>query len=659
LPSIKIYIKKYMVAKGKIISVVLLLIMSLFGFSQKDFKHIHNDIVEAEMKSHSKKQHQNKGVPQAANYDLKYHRCEWEVNPEVNYIKGAVTSYFVPLIAGFNQIYFDLSTALTVDSVKYNGNNLIFSQATTDVLEINLPSTLSQNVLDSVTVYYQGVPVNSTSLGGTFVQSSHLNDSIIWTLSEPYGAMEWWPCKQDLYDKIDSVDIIVTTPQKYRVGSQGLLVNETTSGLNKIYHWRHRYPIAAYLISLAVTNYAVFSNNVTLSQGNLEVLNYVYPEDSVGFYNLSGGVIPVMEMMDTLYGPYPFMNEKYGHAQFSRGGGMEHQTMSSMYNFSQSLITHELAHQWFGDKVTCGSWKDIWLNEAFATYSVGIMFKNINPVWWKPWRESTIGAVIAQPDGSVYCPDTTNVSRIFDSRLSYHKGAYVLRMLEWKVGSNTFFQGVRNYIADTNLAYGYARTDHLKNHLETVSGKNLTEFFNDWFYGEGHPSYQVVWSQLGNNASFTINQTQSHNSVSFFEMPVPVYLKGQNQDTTLVFNHTFSGEVFNATIPFTIDSVFFDPELWILSANPTVLSVDELENSENQFIIYPNPSASNVNIWVSKTKKVNAIKMYDALGRDVTPSITKKSNNFYELQTQTFAKGNYIIELQINDKLIREKWSKL
>lgn len=648
-----------MLVKLKFIGISVFFMIHVIGFSQENYNEVLHDIVEAEMKSHSKKQPINKGVLQAANYDLKYHRCEWDVNPEINYIKGAVTSYFVPVITGFNQIYFDLSNALTVDSVKYNGNNVVFSQATAGVLQINLPVALPQNTLDSVTVFYQGVPVNSTSLGGTFVQSSHLNDSIIWTLSEPYGAMEWWPCKQDLYDKIDSIDIIVTTPQKYRVGSQGLLVKESTVGLNKVYHWKHRYPIAAYLISLAVTNYAVFSNNVALSQGNLEVLNYVYPEDSSSNYNLSLGVIPVIQMMDTLFGVYPFMNEKYGHAQFSRGGGMEHQTMSSMYDFSQTLITHELAHQWFGDKVTCGSWKDIWLNEAFATYSVGIMFKHINPMWWKPWRITTIDAVVQQPDGSVYCPDTTNVSRIFDSRLTYHKGAYVLRMLEGKIGSANFFQGVRNYIADTNLIYGYARTNHLKTHLETVSGQNLTEFFNDWFYGEGHPSYQVVWSQLGNNATFTINQTQSHGSVSFFDMPVPIYVKGQNQDTTLVFNHTFSGEVFNATLPFTIDSVFFDPELWILSANPTVLSVDELENSVNQFIIYPNPSAANVNIWVSKTKKINSIKMYDALGRDVTPFIIEKSNNFYELQTQSFSRGNYIIEIEITDKLIRQKWNKL
>lgn len=648
-----------MTVKHIILFITSFLLLIFTSYSQNSYIGNFNKIVEAETKSYSKKQLINKGVPQAANYDLKYHRCEWEVNPEVNYIKGSVTSYFVPLVPGFNQIYFDLSNALMVDSVIYNGNNLIFSQATTDVLEINLPSVLTQNTVDSITIFYQGVPVNSTSLGGTFVQSSHANDSIIWTLSEPYGAMEWWPCKQDLYDKIDSVDIIVTTPSKYRVGSQGLLVNETVVGSNKIYHWKHRYPIAAYLISIAVTNYAVFSNNISLSQGNLPMLSYVYPEDSLNSYNSTQDIIPMLQVLDTLIGQYPFMNEKYGHAQFSRGGGMEHQTMSSMYDFSFGLMAHELAHQWFGDKVTCGSWKDIWLNEGFATYLTGIMHKELAPIWWEGWKTSTIGIVTAQPDGSVFCTDTTDVSRIFSSRLTYHKGAYLLRMLEGKLGRANFYMGVRNYITDVNLAYNYAITDDLKTHLENASGQNLTEFFNDWFYGEGHPSYQVIWSQLGNNASFTIDQSQSHASVSFFEMPVPIYVKGQGQDTTFIFDHTFSGETFNINVPFTIDSVFFDPELWILSANSTVLSVDELEKSENHFIIYPNPSANNVNVWVSKKESIEAIKVYDMLGKEVTPTILKKSNSFYEIQTESFSSGNYIIEVQINDELIRQKWNKL
>ena len=133
------------------------------------------------------------------------------------------------------------------------------------------------------------------------------------------------------------------------------------------------------------------------------------------------------------------------------------------------------------------------------------------------------------------------------------------REVEWKIGEQNFFQGLRNYSNDVNHAYSYAMTDNLKAHLETISGLTLTEFFNDWYYGEGHPSYQVAWGQTGNNATFTINQTQSNASVSFYEMPIPVYVKGQGMDTTYVFDHQFSGETFNVTVPFTIDSVFFDP----------------------------------------------------------------------------------------------------
>ncbi len=634
----------------------LIVLIASVSFGQNNYNKIFKDIVEAESKGFANKIN-SKGAPQSADYDLKYHRLEWTIDPELFYISGAVTTYFEPVVANFNAIYFDLSNVLTVDSVLRNGIHLSYTQPAGNVLKIDFASSLQQNTLDSITVFYQGAPVALSGFG-SFVQSSHLNDSIIWTLSEPFGALEWWPCKQDLIDKIDSIDVIVTTPLKNKVGSQGLLVSETTVGSNKIYHWKHRYPIATYLISVAITNYAQFSNNLNLSQGNLEVLNYVYPEDSNSFYSLSSGIIPVMEMFDTLYGPYPFMNEKYGHAQFGWGGGMEHQTMSSMGNFSQHLITHELAHQWFGDKVTCGSWEDIWLNEGFATYSAGLMFRYINPVWWKSWRESVIDNVTAQPDGSVFCTDTTDYTRIFSSRLSYNKGAYLLRMLEWKLGAQDFFAGVRNYLSDNNLAYDFAKTDHLKTHLEAVSGQNLTEFFNDWYYGEGHPTYQVTWSQVGSYVTFTLNQTQSHGSVLFFDMPVPIYAKGQNSDTTFVFDHTFSGKVFNATIPFTIDSIFFDPERWILSSNPTVLSVNEfVENDE--ITIYPNPSSNKLNIWMSKELEVLEIRLFDALGRNVTSTIIEKSNNFYEIQTEQHASGNYIVEIRLSDRLIRKKWTKL
>ncbi|MCB0380107.1 MAG: T9SS type A sorting domain-containing protein [Flavobacteriales bacterium] len=600
-----------------------------------------------------------KGVVETENYNLYYHRLVWEINPEILYIKGEITSYFSPVATNFNQIYFDLTTALTVDSVIYHDTLVSFTQLPNNSLQINLPYEIGINSLDSITVYYQGVPQNSGF--GSFVQSSHLNDSIIWTLSEPFGAYEWWPCKNGLYDKIDSIDVIVTTPKKYRVGSQGLLINEVEIGANKTYHWKHRYPISTYLISIAVTNYASFTINANLSQGVLPIVNYIYPEDSITYFPQINAITPIIELFDSLFGVYPFMNEKYGHAQFGWGGGMEHQTMSSMGGFSEHLMSHELGHQWFGDKVTCGSWSDIWLNEGFATYCTGMFYKHLSPVWFKPWKEDMINSATSLPDGSVYNPDTTSVSRIFSSRLSYKKAAFLVRMLEWKVGSQLFYQAINNYLSDVNLAYHFATTENLKNHLETLSGLDLTEFFNDWYYGEGFPSYQITWAQNGTDVFFKVNQTQSHNSVAFFDIPIPIYLKGQGLDTTVVFDHTFSGQHFTISIPFTIDSVFFDPELWILSKN-NIVTYDINTSFSHEFLdsqvdIYPNPT-NNI-LSISSLKPITKVIVYDALGKQIKQLVIGEGDIKLDVNTTNFPKGIYFIEIQVEKEIIRKKVSKI
>ena len=598
-----------------------------------------------------------KGVAEAANYDLKYHRFNWEVNPSIKYIKGDVTTFFVPLISNFNEIYFDLSSALTVDSVKYHDSLISFNHFGDNSLRLNLPSIIPQSTLDSVTIFYQGVPPATSN--DAFTQSTHASQPVIYTLSEPFGAHEWWPCKESLSDKIDSIDIFVTTPKQYKVGSQGLLVNTTTNGVTNTYHWKHRYPIVTYLISLAVTNYAEFTINANLTQGILPIQNFVYPEDSATSYNQINFIKPIIELYDSLFTPYPFMNEKYGHAQFGWNGGMEHQTMSSMGNFSESLMAHELAHQWFGDKVTCDSWTEIWLNEGFATYCTGLFYKYNAPIWWMPWREDMINTVTSQPGGSVYNPDTTNISRIFSSRLSYKKGAYLLRMLDWKVGETNFFQAINNYLADVNLAYNFSSTQNLKNHLEIVSGIDLTEFFNDWYYGEGFPSYQITCSQVGGNVNFVVNQTQSHNSVSFYEMPIPIYVKGQGFDTTFVFDHTFSGQFFSATLPFSIDSVFFDPELWILSKNNTVdftVGIDKIIEL-NDVKVYPNPTSHVVNILANQ--QILNIKVFDALGKQLEPiKYTINSVNGI-VDISNLKNGIYTIEIEFKNSSIRKKITKI
>ncbi len=531
-----------------------------------------------------------KGV--GTNYDLRYHRLEWTVDPAVCYIQGSVTSYFVTTVAGVNTLAFELSASLTVDSVKFHGNHISFTHPA-DVVNINLGSSLPVGQLDSVQVFYQGNPSAGTGFG-SFIQTDHGGTPVVWTLSEPYGARDWWPCKSILSDKIDSIDIIVTTPQAYRVASNGVLVSETLSGPDKIYHWKHRYPIAAYLIAIAVTNYAVYSDFVPLGNDTLEMLNYVYPENLSAFQSGTPLQINVLQLYDSLFGEYPYIREKYGHAQFGWGGGMEHQTMSFVINEGYDLLAHEMAHQWYGDKVTCNSWHDIWVNEGFATYSQGLTLEHLwgGGAWWIPWLKGHIQNITSLPDGSVYCYDTTTVARVFDWRLSYEKGALVLHMLRWIVGDDAFFQGLKDIQTDPLLAYGYAGTEDIKRIFETASGVQLDGFFDDWIYQQGHPVYTLTsLVHPDSSVSVTLQQTPSHASVTFFEMPVPLQFKNASHDTILVFNHSYSGQTFMAMPGFMPDSILFDPDCKLLAVLDTsYLILGQAEMQAGTTRLFPNPA---------------------------------------------------------------------
>jgi len=323
---------------------------------------------------------------------------------------------------------------------------------------------------------------------------------------------------------------------------------------------------------------------------------------------------------------------------------MEHQTMSFMVGFDYELMAHELLHQWFGDAVTCGSWQDIWLNEGFATYYTALNYEKFSPTYyWPDWKENVVNYVTSEPFGSVFVYDTTDVYRVFDGRLSYNKGAYVLHMLRWVVGDNNFFQGNRNYFTD--YYFDYAKSPDYIAHMETQSGMDLTEFFNDWLYNEGYPTYNILVNHIpGDSVSVLINQTQSHASVSFFEMPVPVTFYQGGKDTTFVFNNTFSGQEFRVAYAGTPDSVVFDPELHLLSRNNSlVLSLSE--DKAPVLSLYPNPAEDLIHIDGLQNSTC-AYKVFDARGASVASGFTDGSN---PISVTSLPAGYYRIQLQGND----------
>jgi len=581
-----------------------------------------------------------KSNAKTANYDVTYHRLYWEVDPAKAEIKGEVTTYLTAL-SDIDEIVFDLADNMKVSEVNQRGQDLSFSQNSNDELVIELLLTQKMNVLDSLTIIYQGNPVSSGF--GSFEISTHgaAKVPVLWTLSEPYGAKGWWPCKQDLIDKIDSIDIYIKHPEKYKAASNGLLISEVTNDDQTVTHWRHQHPIPAYLIAIAVTNYAVYKDD---PKGlDFDIVNYVYPENLDDTRGRTAITTDIMKVFNELFEMYPFADEKYGHAQFGWGGGMEHTTMTFMGGWSRGLIAHELAHQWFGNKITCGSWEDIWLNEGFATYLDGLIYENIDgEAAFSQWRKAVVNSVTSSPAGSTFVTDTTSVSRIFNSRLTYRKGAMIVHMLRYKLGDEAFFKGIQNYLADPQLAFAYAKTPHLQKHLEDVSDTSLDEFFKDWFYGEGYPEYEVVWNQdtADQIIHFQVNQQQSHPSVSFFDMPLPITVNGIfGEKEKLRLEVSEDNQVFSVQLNFNVASIEIDPDSHLITKNnEAILGLDQ-DILDQSISIFPNPVEDELNISFNGTLTIKKVRIYNILGE----KIFEQSNPLARLDLRKLDFGLHLV----------------
>jgi len=584
----------------------------------------------------------------SSNFDVKYYRCQWKTDPEVRYLNGIVTSYFV-ITSATDYITYDLSDSLHVDSIKEKNNLLSFSRQDNTV-KINFTSIKAEGSFDSISIYYQGVPPNTGY--GSFVNSVHDSIPVLWTLSEPYGSRDWWPCKNGLDDKADSIDVYITAPLLYTAVSNGLRESEIISGSNKITHLKHRYPIASYLVCMAVTNYSEFTNYVLIGNTNLLMQTFCYPESLASFQNNTPLVLGELQFYSNIFGPYPFIKEKYGQVQFGWGGGEEHQTSTFIVRPEESLMAHELGHQWFGDKVTCGSWQDIWLNEGFATHLASMYMENKYPITVMDTRKSEIADITSVTGGSVFVNDTTDVSTIFDSRLTYTKGSHLLYMLRWILGDSVFFKGMRSYLNDSSISFGFARTKDFQRNLEKVSGVDLNYFFNEWFYGQGYPSYNVQWSQIGNDyVKIEMSQTTSDPSVQFFELPVALQFKNATQQKTIIVNNTFNGEIYFKDIGFVADSVIVDPDYWLITKNNTTQKINDDGNIENVVQVFPSPFINSFNVYLKNFNSPNAhLKLYDSKGRlMLSRDLPVEGSLFYEINMQNFAHGIYFIKIQTDN----------
>lgn len=610
--------------------------------------------IEKEMKTAGQKMAVGNLNPNTQNYDLQYQRMDVNLNPAQYFISGSVTSHFKAKQA-MSSIYFDLANVLTVSQVKYHGANLNFQQLPNKELKIEFPATIAINTVDSLTIHYSGAPDTTFNA----FKTDNLNGSpTLATLNEPYGAQDWFPTKQSMDDKIDRFDIKITTPSQYSVAANGKLMSETITGTNKLTFWRTMYPTAAYLIAISIGNFTKL--NDTIGNPPFPFVNYLYPSTAAnaGIITNINWTKSAMGIFETHFGDYPFRNEKYGHMDYQYYGVcMEHQTMSSMSSWGKEVIAHELAHQWFGDKITCGSWNDIWLNEGFASFGEHLANEKLimlgNTPQFLSYLQGIKNYVTSQPGGSTYISDANlgSVNAIFNGRLVYSKGGYIVRMLKWVLGDAVFYQAIKDYLNRPNLAYGYAKTADLTNSLQISTGKNFTEFFNDWVYGQGYPTYTIKWNQAANNQSivFKVSQTQSHSSVNFFEMPLPIKVTGASgQVEYFRLENTSNDQYFSFPTTFPITNVEFNYEYQMLEKNSTVaqditLATSEINASKNQFSVYPIPATHELNIK-GLYKKAEFV-MYSADGRLVKKGTFQPNSS---ISISDLEKGEYILSIENN-----------
>ena len=583
---------RFMKRARSIYAVIILLLSCTGATAQQKMSQRIDEMAAAEQKAFRVTQQAGLHTSSAAsnNFTVSYYRCEWEVDPAERYIKGVITAY-ITLTAAATSITFDLRSDMMTDSILYQGSKLLFQQAADNSLTIQFPRQLAAGRRDSVSICYQGTPVNDGS--GSFVTTLQNDCPLMWTLSEPYGAKDWWPCRNAQSGKADSIDIVLTYPAGYSSSSNGLLVAESITSGKKTSYWKHRYPIASYLVAFAVTRYDTAIDSVNIAGTSLPVRMHAYAGNAgnIAYFRQATEIaMKCLEKFSSLFGPYPFMHDGYSQTQFGGGGGMEHQTNTFIVSAYDQLVAHELAHQWFGDRVTCRSWQDIWLNEGFGQYAQFLYLENFDPAQKGSYLTSLRTKITAQPGGSVKVTDTASPSRIFNGRLSYAKGSALLHMIRWKLGDSLFFKALRQYLSDPLVSYGTAATADLQRNLESISGQSFKSFFQQWYEGEGFPTYQVRWSQNKNSqVRIQLNQATSHPSVSFYNMPVQLGLRGAGRDTLITLTHNSQGQTYWVNAGFAVDTVLFDPQLWLLSGNNTVAKEAAASQVDNDIRVFPNP----------------------------------------------------------------------
>ena len=450
--------------------------------------------------------------------DVLHYDLDVAVFPDSGEIDGTVAVTVACLAAGLDSIDLDLDPALAVLHAREADGPYLPYVRRGDRLTVRLAAPLAAGEETTIVVTWTGRPADADEPGLFF--SEYVGEHLVFTLSQPWSARAWWPCKDVPEDKA-TFDLSFAVPPGHTAASNGVLVGtrpDTCRGLPRDrWDWSTGHPMAVYLASLASYPYTTIEDAFPVAPGDtMPVVHYVFPTREWVCRQDFSITVPVLEFFSSIFGPYPFPDEKYGAALVDIGGGMEHQTLTS-YGWRLTtgthrydwVFVHETAHQWFGDAVTCEDWTQIWLNEGFASYAEALWFEHVDGTTAlrdymdaKDRPDRWNGPVLRDPD--VFDP-----MYYFDD-VVYNKAAWVLHMLRHVIGDEAFFGALRDWVGDPRYRYGTGRTEEFRAICEARYGHSLGWFFEEWLVRDDRLQVRWDWSQglLGGGAELVLAVSQ-------------------------------------------------------------------------------------------------------------------------------------------------------
>ncbi len=481
-----------------------------------------------------------------------------DLHPSKKILDGDVLIKGVILDKGLKQIDLNFYDNMKISLLTLNDKQVEYSVEKTRLM---IPISIMPSDTFLIRIVYSGTPKREGF--SSFVFGELNGQSCVYNLSEPIYASTWFPCNDIPSDKA-IVEMNITNDSSEVSVSNGILLGISCKGTRKTYHWKSIYPIATYLICLYSSDYINFSQKyISLDlKDTMAIDYYVFPsqlaEAKIDFEDHPD----MLHYFSKTFGEYPFIKEKYGVTEFLwQLGAMETQTMTAVGSnliSGQKLYTevysHELSHHWFGDAVTPMTWKDIWLNEGFASYCEALYNEHIGG--FNALRSTMLSKLQNTYNGTVYNPND-----LF-SQTVYQKGAWVLHMLRHNVGDSTFFRILRKYFEV--FKYKNASTADFEKICETVSGKDLHQFFDQWVYiGTGKLNVAFSWKAKGGKLFINFNQIQKGYDV--YQFPLDVQIKFfDNSEILKTFFIDKRDKSFIVTLNKAVSDIKIDPGNWIL-----------------------------------------------------------------------------------------------